>query len=120
MSDPRRKTLPPSPWAAKTAPVGTRDVTVPALVDGETQISIFQNDEIRKIFHKDEWWYSVSDIVRALIQSEDPGAWKKIKSKLKQEGSEVVADCDQLKMPGKDGKYYLLTSLPLCYEGRKG
>lgn len=40
------------------------------------------------------------------MQSDDEGAWRKVKSRLKQEGSEVVADCDALEMPGRDGKLY--------------
>lgn len=92
--------------AAQTAPVGTRDVAKAEVKDGETQISFFEKNEIRKIFNEDEWWYSVSDVVRALMQTDDDRAWSKIKSRLKAEGSEVAAECGELKMPGKDGKYY--------------
>lgn len=91
--------------AAKTAPLSTRDVTAP-IPEGHTQVDLFKNREIRKVCHNDEWWYSVADVVRAIMQSDDEGAWRKVKSRLKQEGSQVVADCDELKMPGKNGKMY--------------
>ncbi|KKW36857.1 MAG: hypothetical protein UY81_C0011G0012 [Candidatus Giovannonibacteria bacterium GW2011_GWA2_53_7] len=28
-----------------------------------TKIAVFQKKEIRKIIHKDEWWFSVIDVI---------------------------------------------------------
>ena len=74
--------------------------------DGQCEMVLFKQTQIRKICHKGEWWFSVSDVVRAIMQSDDEGAWRKIKSRLKQEGSDVVADCDELKLPIGDGRMY--------------
>ncbi|MBI2450657.1 MAG: hypothetical protein HYV47_03960 [Candidatus Nealsonbacteria bacterium] len=73
-------------------------------------IAIFGGKQIRR--HWDEknelWYFSVVDVVGALSASDDPrNYWKVLKNRLKQEGSEVVTKCNQLKMPASDGKYYL-------------
>jgi len=55
------------------------------------KLVIFQSKKIRRIWHEDEWYYSVVDICGALTDSADSGAyWRKLKQRLKQEGSEVV------------------------------
>jgi len=38
----------------------------------ETSIAVFKGKEIRKTLHKNEWWFSVSDVVEALMDSADP------------------------------------------------
>jgi hypothetical protein len=56
---------------------------------------------------KDEWWFSVVDICAVLTDSQDPGAyWRKLKQRLKEEGSEVVTFCHDLKLEASDGKKY--------------
>lgn len=71
----------------------------------ETKIAVFKGKEIRKIIHNDEWWFSVIDICVVLTESADSGAyWRKLKQRLKEEGSEVVTFCHGLKMPAPDGK----------------
>ncbi len=70
-----------------------------------TKIAIFQRKEIRKTIYKNEWWFSVVDIVFALTESPDAGAyWRKLKQRLKEEGSEPVTFCHGLKLPAPDGK----------------
>jgi len=64
-----------------------------------TKIAIFQKKEIRKTIYKNEWWFSVSDVVEALTNSVDSGAyWRKLKQRLREEGSEVVTFCHGLKL----------------------
>ena len=54
------------------------------------------------------WFFSVVDIVGVLTESVDAGAyWRKLNQRLKEEGSEVVTKCHELKFMAKDGKYYL-------------
>ncbi len=71
----------------------------------ETKIAIFRGKQIRKMLHKNEWWFSVVDVCQALTESPDSGAyWRKLKQRLKEEGSEVVTFCHGLKLPAPDGK----------------
>jgi len=73
----------------------------------EINIAVFRGKEIRKIIHKNEWWFSVVDVCEALTESYDAGAyWRKLKQRLKEEGSEVVTFCHGLKLPAADGKNY--------------
>ena len=67
---------------------------------------VFQDQKIRRIWHREEWWYSVIDVVGALADSEDPRTyWKVLKHRLLQEGADQpVTNCNQLKLPAEDGK----------------
>ena len=76
-------------------------------------IQLFQNHKIRSVWDdsKEEWYFSVVDIVGALTdQPDQKGArnyWKVLKNRLKNEGSQLVTECNQLKMQSSDGKKYL-------------
>jgi len=71
----------------------------------KTKLAVFRNKEIRRTLHNNEWWYSVADVCGALTDSPDSGAyWRKLKQRLKAEGSEVVTFCHGLKLPAPDGK----------------
>ena len=67
---------------------------------------VFQGRKLRRIWHNNEWWFSVVDIVAVLTDSEKPRTyWKVLKHRLNQEGSnETVTNCNQLKLPAEDGK----------------
>jgi len=70
-----------------------------------TKIAVFKKKEIRKAIHDNEWWFSVVDVVAALTDSADPGAyWRKLKQRLREDGSEVVTFCHGLKLEAPDGK----------------
>ncbi|MBU0475563.1 MAG: Bro-N domain-containing protein [Bacteroidetes bacterium] len=69
------------------------------------KIAIFNGKGIRRTIHNDEWWFSVVDICAVLVESADGGAyWRKLKQRLKKEGSEVVTICHGLKLIAPDGK----------------
>ena len=38
----------------------------------ETRIALFQQKEIRKTFHNDEWWFVITDVVATLTDAADP------------------------------------------------
>ncbi len=71
----------------------------------ESRLVVFQEKAIRRSWHNDEWWFSVIDVCNVLTDSADSGAyWRKLKQRLKEEGSEVVTFCHGLKLPAPDGK----------------
>ena len=74
----------------------------------QSYIALFKGKEVRRIIYKNEWWFSVVDIVQALVdQPDDQSArkyWNKLSQRLRDEGSEVVTFCHRLKMEAADGK----------------
>ncbi|MEZ5540170.1 MAG: Bro-N domain-containing protein [Pseudomonadales bacterium] len=76
----------------------------------KTEISAFEGSDIRRVYDEDTeaWWFSVVDIVQVLTQQPDyqtaRNYWKVLKNRLKSEGSELVTNCNQLKMEAPDGK----------------
>jgi len=75
-----------------------------------TRIAIFEGRKIRRHWdeEKEKWYFSVVDVVAVLSGSVNARKyWNKLAQRLRQEGSEVVTKCHQLKMQASDGKYYL-------------
>src|SRR3990167_2109076 len=75
-----------------------------------SKIAIFRGNRIRRDWNdaEEKWYFSVVDIVGILSESSNPrNYWKVLKSRLKDEGGEVVTKCNQLKMVAPDGKHYL-------------
>ena len=74
------------------------------------EIKLFEGRQIRSAWdnEKEEWYFSIIDIVGVLTDSKDPSAyWRKLKQRLKEEGNELVTICHELKMESpKDGKFY--------------
>ena len=70
----------------------------------------FFNDKIRYAWNREEqeWYFSIVDVISALTGSADGRKyWNKLKQRLKDEGSQLVTNCHQLKLPShKDGKLY--------------
>ena len=76
-----------------------------------SKIKVFENKNVRTAWNEEEedWYFSVVDVCYVLSDSEgkDIGAyWRKLKQRLKAEGSEVVTKCHELKLPAADGKTY--------------
>mgnify|MGYP001584498456 CR=1 FL=1 len=68
-------------------------------------IALFKGKAIRKTIFNKEWYFSVVDVCAVLTDSPDSGAyWRKLKQRLKEEGSEVVTFCHGLKLEAPDGK----------------
>ncbi len=76
------------------------------------QIVTFKDKRIRRQWDKEaeKWYFSVVDIIAVLTNQSDhkkaQSYWTTLKNRLKEEGSEVVTKCDQLKMQASDGKFY--------------
>ena len=70
-------------------------------------IKTYENKMIRTMWdeEKEEWYFSVVDVIRILTDSKDALAyWRKLKQRLKAEGNETVTNCHALKMKAADGK----------------
>ena len=74
------------------------------------KIQLFEDKRIRTAWdeEKEEWYFSVIDVVAVLTDQPDYQAarnyWKVTKKRLKDEGNETVTSCNQLKMTASDGK----------------
>ena len=76
-------------------------------MDDNNKIQLFEDKRIRTAWdsEKEEWYFSVVDVVAVLTDSIDPAAyWRKLKQRLKEEGNETVTNCHGLKMTAADGK----------------
>ena len=74
-----------------------------------SRLAVFEGKQIRKAFHKGEWWFSIIDVVETLVGGERPRKyWNDLKKKLITEGYiEVSEKIGQLKMAAPDGKQRL-------------
>ncbi len=78
----------------------------------DNTLSVFENYKIRRIYDEksDTWYFSVVDIIAALILQPDYQTarkyWNKLKERLRKEGSQSVTNCHQLKLEAADGKRY--------------
>ena len=67
----------------------------------QKELIVFQDKKIRRQRYNNEWFYSVTDIIAVLTDSQDELAyWRK----LKQREPQLVTICHGLKMSAKDGK----------------
>ena len=74
-----------------------------------TSIKLFESKQVRSVWDAgvEKWYFSIVDVVGILTGSENPNNyWKVLKNRLKKEGSQLVTDCNQLKMQSTDGKFY--------------
>lgn len=73
----------------------------------DTITNLFEEKEIRSIWNseKEEYFFSVVDVISALTNSNDPAHyWRTLKSRMIQEGNQTVTNCDTFKLKAKDGK----------------
>lgn len=72
-------------------------------MNNQSDLMPFEDKKIRKIWHNDELYFSVVDIIGVLTDSKDPRNYWKV---LKNRDKELVTICNQLKLPSSDGKNY--------------
>ena len=76
------------------------------------KIQLFEDKRIRTAWDekKEEWYFSIVDVVAVLTDQPDQRHaakyWSVLKTRLKKEGSELTTNCSQLKMRSADGKRY--------------
>ena len=75
-------------------------------------IKVFEHKRVRSSWdaETETWYYSIVDVVGILTDQPDTrhasNYWKVLKNRLAKEGCELVTNCNQLKLPGSDGKLY--------------
>ena len=78
--------------------------------DKDNSIVLFDKKQVRRVWNeeKEGWFFSVIDVIAVLTDSPRPRKyWNALKTKLKEEGSQLSHILGQLKMMSGDGKYYL-------------
>ena len=76
----------------------------------KSKIKLFEHKQVRAVWDEEaeKWWFSILDIIGILTEQPDyekvRNYWKWLKNKLKEEGSELVSNTNQLKMLTPDGK----------------
>jgi len=73
-------------------------------------IKLFEQKQIRSQWNAEEekWYFSIIDIIEVLTDSPRPRKyWNALKTKLKNEGSELSQNLGQLKLQASDGKFYI-------------
>ena len=79
----------------------------------EQALAVFENYKIRRIYDEETemWFFSVVDIIAALLQQPNHQTarkyWNKLRERLKKEGCQSVTNCHRLKLEAADGKKYL-------------
>ena len=81
-------------------------------MEQDDKIQLFEDKRIRTAWdeEKEEWYFSIVDVVAVLTDQPDQRHaakyWSVLKTRLKKEGSELTTNCSQLKMRSADGKRY--------------
>ena len=78
-------------------------------MEQQNAIKLFNDKKIRTIWddEQEKWYFSIVDVIGVLTESPNSNNyWKVLKNRLKREGSELVTNCNQLKMQSADGKMY--------------
>lgn len=79
-------------------------------METKDKVQLFENKRIRTAWdeEREEWYFSIVDVVAVLTDQPDQRHaakyWSVLKTRLKKEGSELTTNCSQLKMIAEDGK----------------
>ncbi len=75
--------------------------------ESDNTLVVFEDKKIRRIWHNNEWHYSVVDVISALTDSSNPrNYWNMLKNRELEHGVELSTNCVQLKLASSDGKLY--------------
>ncbi|MBC7694353.1 MAG: hypothetical protein H7141_02795 [Burkholderiales bacterium] len=75
----------------------------------ETALKLFEQKQVRSVWdaEQEKWYFSIIDVIEVLTESPNPNNyWKVLKHRLIKEGSQLVTNCNQLKLKSSDGKFY--------------
>lgn len=74
-------------------------------MEDKNKLVVFQDKKIRRIWHNEEWYFSVIDVVQVLTDSNNPrNYWSMLKKRELDLGIELSTNCVQLKLEAPDGK----------------
>ena len=76
-------------------------------MENKDTMQLFEDKKIRSVWdaEKEEWFFSIVDVVAVLTESPNPQTyWRVLKKRIKDEGNETVTNCNGLKMTAPDGK----------------
>jgi DNA-damage-inducible protein D len=75
-------------------------------MEHSSKLVIFQEKTVRRVWYEEQWWFSISDVIQILTDSENPVVyWRVLKKRLLDEGAnQTVTNCNGFKMLAKDGK----------------
>ena len=74
-------------------------------MDKNTALVVFQDKKIRRLWHENQWYFSVVDVVEALTDSANPrNYWNMLKTRELDHEIELYTYCVQLKLKAEDGK----------------
>ncbi len=73
------------------------------------ELALFERRQLRRVWHKGEWYYSITDVVALLTDSTSPRVyWAKLKERAKTEGlDETLVQIESLKLRSTDGRLRL-------------
>ena len=73
----------------------------------QNKLVVFQEKQIRRVWHNEEWWFSIIDVIAVLTESKNPqNYWYTMKNRLKSEGAgQTLTICKGLKMVAQDGRH---------------
>lgn len=73
--------------------------------DEQNKLIVFEDKEIRRVWHKEEWWFSVLDIIQALTDTADVSQYfKRMRQRDEALKRYVGTNCTQIALEGKTGK----------------
>ena len=74
-------------------------------MEEQNKLIVFQEKGIRRVWHEDEWWFAVADVIEALTDSNDVRQYiKKMRKRDDQLNTKWGTICTPLEMTAKDGK----------------
>ena len=91
-------------WGCKS-----KDLTPFPQIMNKNEIKLYEDSKIRTLWddNAEKWYISVVDVIAVLTESPRPRKyWNALKTKLKEEGSQLSQNLGQLKMKASDGKFY--------------
>ncbi len=82
-------------------------------MEDNSKIQLYEDQKVRTVWdeEREEWLFSVVDVVGVLTEQPDyehaRNYWKVLKNRIKKDENELVTNCNQLKLKSpKDGKRY--------------